>query len=58
MLALAATVFGLVRSVMIAANLTNMQAAWLMVPGGQDIAGLVPGQAEAMAMQFLNLCTQ
>lgn len=54
-LALAAMVFRLVQSVMIAANLMNMQAAWLLISGGQDVTGLAPGQAEAMALHFLNL---
>lgn len=54
-LALAAMVFRLVQSVIIGANLMNLQAAVLLVTGGQDISALAPGQAEAMAALFLNL---
>lgn len=54
-LALAAMVFRLVQSVIIAANLMNLQAAFLLISGGQDIAALAPGQAEAVATLFLNL---
>lgn len=54
-LALAAMIFRLVQAVLIGANLMNMQAAWLLISGGQDIAALAPGQAEAMAALFLNM---
>ncbi len=54
-LALAALIFRLVQAVLISANLLNMQAAWLLVSGGQDISGFGPGQADAMALAFLNL---
>lgn len=54
-LALAAMVFRLVQSVMIGANLMNMQAAWLLISGGQDIGALGAGQPEAMANLFLNM---
>lgn len=54
-LALAAMVFRLVQSVMIGANLMNMQAAWLLISGGQDIAALGAGQPEALANLFLNM---
>jgi hypothetical protein len=54
-LALAAMVFRLVQSVLIGANLMNMQAAWLLISGGQDIGALAPGQADALATLFLNL---
>ena len=54
-LALTAMVFRLVQSVLIAGNLMNMQAAWLLLSGGQDMAGLEAGQVEAMALHFLNL---
>ena len=47
-------VFRLVQSVIIGANLMNLQAAVLLVTGGQDISALAPGQAEAMAALFLN----
>ena len=55
LLALAAMVFRLIQSVLIAGNLMNMQAAWLLISGGQDITGFAPGQAEALALHFLNL---
>lgn len=54
-LALAAMIFRLIQSVLIGTNLMNMQAAWLLISGGQDIAGLAPGQADALAVLFLNL---
>lgn len=54
-LALAAMIFRLVQSVMIGANLMNMQAAWLLISGGQDIGALAPGQPEAIANLFLNM---
>lgn len=54
-LALSAMVFRLIQSVLIAANLMNMQAAWLLVSGGQDLSGLGDAQAEAMALHYLNL---
>ncbi|QQA42737.1 DUF4386 domain-containing protein [Pelagovum pacificum] len=54
-LALAAMIFRLVQAVLIAANLLNMQAAWLLFSAGQDMAGLAPEQANAVAMMFLNL---
>lgn len=55
MLALAAMVFRLVQSVIIGANLMNLQAALLLLTGGQDIAALAPGQAEAISVFFLNM---
>lgn len=54
-LALAALVFRLVQSVIIGANLMNLQAALLLLTGAQDVAALAPGQAEAMSALFLNL---
>lgn len=54
-LALAAMVFRLVQTVLIAGNLMNMQAAWLLLSGGQDMAGLDAGKVEAMAMHYLTL---
>jgi hypothetical protein len=54
-LALTAMVFRLVQSVLIGANLMNMQAAWLLISGGQDISALTSGEAEAMATLFLNM---
>ncbi|HIG24087.1 MAG TPA: DUF4386 domain-containing protein [Henriciella marina] len=54
-LALSAMVFRLIQSVLIAGNLMNMQAAWLLLSGGQDISGLGAGQVEAMALHYLNL---
>lgn len=54
-LALAAMVFRLIQSVLIAANLLNMQIAWLLITGGQDSAGLGGTEAEAIALVHLNL---
>ena len=54
-LALAAMVFRLVQAVLIAANLMNMQAAWLLLTGGQDLGGLAGTDVEAIALTFLNL---
>ncbi|MEM5516773.1 DUF4386 domain-containing protein [Henriciella sp. AS95] len=54
-LALMAMVFRLIQSVLIAGNLMNMQAAWLLLSGGQDIGGLADGQLAAMALQYLDL---
>lgn len=54
-LALAAMIFRLIQSALIAANLMNMQVAWLLITGGQDIAGLGIAEAEALALTFLNL---
>lgn len=54
-LALAAMIFRLIQSAMIGMNLMNMQAAWLLISGGQDVTGLAPGQADAVAALFLNL---
>lgn len=54
-LALAAMVFRLIQSVLIAANLMNMQAAWLLISGAQDLSGLGSGANEAMALAFLNM---
>ena len=55
LLALAAMIFRLIQSVLIAGNLMNMQAAWLLLSGGQDLGGLEPAQVEAMALHALNL---
>lgn len=49
-LALSAMVFRLIQTVLIAANLMAMQAAWLLISGGAEIAG-----AEALALVFLDL---
>ncbi|SLN60223.1 hypothetical protein ROJ8625_03057 [Roseivivax jejudonensis] len=54
-LARAAMVFRLMQAGLIAANLLNMQAAWLVVAAGQDIAGLAPDQRAGLAALFLNL---
>jgi len=54
-LALAAMVFRLVQSVVIGANLMNLQAALLLLTGGQETAALALGQADAMSLLFLNL---
>lgn len=54
-LALAALVFRLVQSVIIGANLMNLQAAVLLITRGQDISALAPGQADAIATLFLNM---
>lgn len=51
-LALAAMVFRLIQSVMIAMNLMNMQSALLLITGAPGLA--VP-QAEALALHALNL---
>lgn len=49
-LALSAMVFRLIQTVLIAANLMAMQAAWLLISGG---AGLV--DTNALALMFLDL---
>lgn len=49
-LALSAMVFHLIQTVLIAANLMAMQAAWLLVSGGTEVA-----DAEALALVFLDL---
>lgn len=49
-LALSAMVFRLIQTVLIAANLMAMQAAWLMISGGIGVA-----DAEALALIFLDL---
>ncbi len=54
-LALAAMIFRLVQSVIIAASLMNLQAASLLISGGQDVTALMPGQSDALAVLFLNL---
>lgn len=54
-LALAAMVFRLIQSALIAANLMNMQAAWLLITVGQDVAGLGAAEVETLALHFLNL---
>lgn len=54
-LALAAMIFRLVQSVLIAANLMNMQGALLLLTGVQDLSGLAPEQAETLALFLLNL---
>jgi hypothetical protein len=54
-LALAAMVFRLIQSAMIGMNLMNMQFALLLIAGGQDLSGLAPGQAESLAVLFLNI---
>lgn len=54
-LALAAMIFRLVQSVIIGANLMNLQAAFLLISGGQDVSALAPGQADALAALFLNM---
>ncbi|PUB16410.1 DUF4386 domain-containing protein [Yoonia sediminilitoris] len=54
-LALAAMVFRLIQSVLIAANLLNMQVAWLLITGGQDSVGLGGAETEALALAYLNL---
>lgn len=51
-LALAAMVFRLIQSVMIAMNLMHMQSALLLITGAPDLAG---PDAEAMALHALNL---
>ncbi len=51
-LALAAMVFRLIQSVMIAMNLMHMQSALLLITGAPDLAA---PQAEAMALHALNL---
>lgn len=55
MLALAAMVFRLVQAVLIAANLMNMQIAWLLLTGAQDIAALGVEQHEAISNLFLHV---
>jgi len=54
-LALAAMIFRLIQSVMIGINLMNMQAALLLIAGGQDLSGLASGTAEALTLFFLNM---
>lgn len=54
-LALSAMVFRLVQSVIIGVGLLNLQAAFLLITGGQDVAAFAPGQADAMAALFLNM---
>jgi hypothetical protein len=54
-LALAAMIFRLIQSVLIAANLMNMQAAWLLISGAQDLSGLTGGANDALALAFLNM---
>ncbi|MGJ8622632.1 MAG: DUF4386 domain-containing protein [Yoonia sp.] len=54
-LALAAMVFRLIQSVLIAANLLNMQIAWLLITGGQDTAGLGGAETETLALAYLHL---
>jgi hypothetical protein len=54
-LALAAMIFRLIQSALIAANLLNMQIAWLLITQGQDSAGLGGPDAEALALAYLNL---
>ena len=54
-LALAAMVFRLIQSVLIAGNLMNMQAAWLLLTGDVGLSGLAAEQSEAMALHALNL---
>lgn len=49
-LALSAMVFRLIQTVLIAANLMAMQAAWLLISGGAEIA-----DAKALALVFLDL---
>ncbi len=51
-LALAAMVFRLIQSAMIAMNLMHMQSALLLITGAP---GLAPAQAEAMALHSLSL---
>lgn len=54
-LAMAAMVFRLIQSALIAVNLLNMQIAWLLITGGQDSAGLGLAEADALALAYLNL---
>ncbi len=54
-LALAAMIFRLIQSVMIGFNLMNMQSALLLLAGAQDLSGLAAGQAESLAVLFLNM---
>ena len=49
-LALTAMVFRLIQTVLIAANLMAMQAAWLLISGGTGVA-----DAKALALVFLDL---
>jgi hypothetical protein len=49
-LALSAMVFRLIQTVLIAANIMAMQAAWLLITGGAEIA-----DAKALALVFLDL---
>src|SRR6056297_2481229 len=49
-LALSAMVFRLIQTVLIAANLMALQAAWLLISGGTEVAG-----AETLALVFLDL---
>lgn len=48
-------VFRLVQSVIIGANLMNLQAALLLLTGSQETAALALGQADALSLLFLNL---
>ena len=54
-LALAAMVFRLLQSALIAASLLNMQIAWLLITGGQDSTGLGAEATDALALAYLNL---
>lgn len=54
-LALVAMVFRLVQSVIIGANLMNLQAVLLLLTGAQDVGTLAPGQAESLSVLFLNM---
>ncbi|MBI1386640.1 MAG: DUF4386 family protein [Rhizobiales bacterium] len=49
-LALSAMVFRLIQTVLIAANLMAMQAAWLLISGGTEVA-----DAKTLALVFLDL---
>jgi hypothetical protein len=54
-MALAAMIFRLIQSVLIAGNLMNMQAAWLLLTGDAGLSGLPAEQAEAMVLHALTL---
>lgn len=54
-LALAAMVFRLIQTAVIAVSLMNMQAAWLLLSAGQDAAALDSAQIAGLANLFLNL---
>lgn len=54
-LALAAMIFRLIQSVLIAMNLMNMQGALLLLTSAQDLAGLGTGQAEGLALFLMNM---